>query len=339
MATKTDDEGTLETAEDAQDKEFEGAFNKAAGSAGISDETKPSAEAAAIEVKLDDTGPASAKAEPVVAVAGKQPEESEEKYEQRYKTLQGIHRKDKETWETERVAFLSKIEEAKKTKPAELKEDPTDKRLTDKEAADSYDALSPEDKETLEQYEDAFDIVSKAEGIKRKAELGRLSQRLDQIKEEIRAEMKSEISSIRGELTPVTKKFEADDLEAHFDSIGAVHSDYKTYQDGGEGHVDLMTWVESKPKYLQPALLNTIQKGSAEEVVDLLNDFKRENNIPLTSPQTETTSNVVTMTPRKAEKKAALATVTTRRGAVSTGYQAADDFEGAFEEAVHKSGG
>ncbi len=340
-AAKTDDEGTLGTAGEALDDEFEGAFNEAAEVSGINAEIKIPAEESAPVVKAE-TQPAKAaeaKEEPVATAAiEKQPGETEEKYEQRYKTLQGIHRKDKETWDARERELLSQVEEAKKPK-TEPKTEPSPGKLTDKEAADAYDSLSPEDKEVLAQYEDAFDVVSKAEGIKRKAELGRLSKRLDQIKDEIRTEMKAEISTIRGELNPVTKKLEADDLALHWEAIEAAHSDYRTYADGGEGHVDLMTWVESKPKYLQPALLNTIQKGSADEVIDLLNDYKRENNIPLTSPQTETQSNVVTMTPKKAEKKAALSTVTTRRGAVATGYQVADDFEGAFEEAVNRSGG
>ena len=43
--------------------------------------------------------------------AEQQPGETDEKYEQRYKTLQGIHKHDKEVWETERTTLLSQLEE------------------------------------------------------------------------------------------------------------------------------------------------------------------------------------------------------------------------------------
>jgi len=69
------------------------------------------------------------------------------------------------------------------------------------------------------------------------------------------------------------------------------------------------------------------------DVVDLISDFKREKNIPLTSQPSD---NVIPIDSGKAARKAALASVTTRRGAVSTGAAIADDFEGAFEEALNR---
>ena len=279
-------------------------------------------------VKETTTAKSSPESVSISASPVQQPGESDEKYEQRYKTLQGIHKHDKETWEVERSTLLAQIEEVKKlssiTKPPASEE-----KLTDREAADLYDSLTPEQKEALKEYEADFDVVSKMEGLKRGAELNRLKQ-------ELRHEFLAELTGIKSQLAPVVSRVDADDLAAHFDTIRFTHEDYESYQEGADGFTDLITWVQSKPRYLQPALIRTLKEGRADEVVDLLTDFKRENNVPLTSSSNQNPYNVVDID-AKAKKKAALTTVTTRRGAVSTGYQVADDFEGAFDEALNKS--
>ena len=275
---------------------------------------------------------------PVIPPVIEPPVETEEKYEQRYKTLQGIHKHDKDTWETEKVQLLSQLEEAKKPKtPEKPIVEPTKEQ---KESAVAFiDSLTDEQKQQLEQYEQDFDVVSKMEGIKRSVELGKLRKEMQVWKEEVASQLAAQSTTLDTRIAPVMKMAEDSERETHFDMIreGYVlsdgtqiqgHADFEKFRDDGS----LMTWIESKPKYIQPALKETYSKGSAMDVIDLYSDFKRETNIPLTQPS----DNVVPIDKSKAARKQALTTVVSRRAAVNPGTAVSQDFEGAFNEAIHK---
>lgn len=261
---------------------------------------------------------------PITAADEQQPGESDEKYEQRYRTLQGIHRKDKETWETERADLLTQIEEAKKPIPApavpEVKPEPVT-------LADLYDSLTPQEKAELEGYDAEFDVISKMEGKKREIEFNKLRKDLQVFKDEI-------ITRVTPAETLVSEtKVEREKIneETHFAAIREGHSDYETYRDDGS----ILKWIESKPKYMQKSMLETYSKGVAEDVVELITDFKKESNIPITQPSPDA-ANVVQMNPKKAERKQAMTAVVTRRGAVNASMNVANDFDGAFDEALNK---
>ena len=247
--------------------------------------------------------------------------ESDETFEQRWKTLQGIHRHDKETWETEKTTLLADLEKARKppeppAKPAE----PTPAEIV-ADAAALLDSLTVEQKEALKEYEQDFDVVSKMEGIKREAELKKLRKEIDD-------KLAAIDTRVSAWLEPVLKKAAESDEEAHFDAIRETHGDYEKYVEDGS----IVKWIESKPKYLQLALKQTYEKGSAEDAIDLIADFKRENNIEPPPPP----ENVIPISKKKTEKRQALAAVDTRRGAISTQSAIKDDFEGAFDEALNK---
>ena len=264
-----------------------------------------------------------------------QPGESNEKYEQRYKTLQGIHKHDKETWEAERVQLLSDLEEAKK--PKEVTPPSTPEKTA--AAATFVDSLTDEQKQQLADYEQDFDVVSKMEGIKRGVELEKLRREMQAWKEEVASKIAEQATSLDTRIAPVLKREEENERDTHFSTIregytlkdGTTvpgHNDFEKYRDDGS----LLAWIESKPKYIQPALKETYSKGAAIDVIDLISDFKKENNIPLTPA-----SNVIQMDAAKAARKQALSTVTNRRGAVNvSGAAPPDDFESAFDEALNK---
>jgi hypothetical protein len=263
---------------------------------------------------------------------GQQPGESDEKYEQRYKSLQGIHKHDLETWRDEKAALLAQLEEAKKPKAPE----PTPSPEPEKPSTSFVDSLTDEQKEQLEQYENDFDLVSKMEGIKRNAELAKLRKEMQAWKDDV----SSQIALQENRIAPAVKLVEENEQEAHFNLIRngytaedgtAVqgHSDFEKFRDDGS----ITAWIESKPKYLQPALKQTYSKGTAVDVIDLFTDFKRDNGILTETETDQTPDNVVQM---KALKKQALTPVTSRRGAVNTLIAAKDDFDGGWDEAQNK---
>jgi hypothetical protein len=337
--------GVAETEE--KPDEFEGAFDEATGKGEQADLTAADDPANVKdeepEVKESpDTKPVVAEDKPIE----EKPVEvdPEEKAEQRYKTLQGIHKHDKKAWDEEKTALLAQIEEAKKPKtpdktPEQKKEDTI--------AAEAFvDSLTEEQKKQLEDYEADFDVVSKMEGLKRTRELAKLRKEMTDWKAEVKAEMEATIaaksSEVDSKIAPAVKLAEENEREAHFSLIregytkedGTVvsgHNDFKQYVDDGS----LKEWIESKPSYLQTAMKRTYESGAAQDVIDLLADFKRESNIQSNLPS----DNVVNLDAKKAARKAALTSVPSRRGAINTGKAVADDFEGAFDEAMNKAGG
>jgi hypothetical protein len=273
---------------------------------------------------------------PVIA---QKPGESDETYEQRWRTLQGIHKHDKESWDAEKTKLLSDLEEAKKPKaPGAPAPTPTKEETA---AAEAFiDSLTPEQKEQLANYEQDFDVVSKMEGIKRNIELAKLRKEIESWKTDILSKFTAQETQINSQIAPAVALVAENEREAHFDAIrqgyaredGTIvtgHPDFEKYRDDGS----LLKWIDSKPKYLQPALKETYSKGTAMDVIDLFSDFKRENNIPETIQPSD---NVIQMNARKAEKKKALTTVTSRHGSVNLNKPVSDDFDGAFDEASIK---
>ena len=58
---------------------------------------------------------------------------------------------------------------------------------------------------------------------------------------------------------------------AHFDKIGRAHPDWETLMDSGE----VIAWIEAQPSFYQNELNRIIYRGSADEAIALLNEFKK----------------------------------------------------------------
>ena len=81
----------------------------------------------------------------------------------------------------------------------------------------------------------------------------------------------------------------------------------------------------------------TYEQGTAEDVVDLISDFKTENNLLEANQNNQSRSdNLIDMDKKKAEKKQNLTAVITKRGSVDAGQGRADDFDSAYNEALKK---
>jgi len=300
--------------EDVFDKEFETAITED-GKADLS-AAKESTETVVVKPVVKETSEKPAE----------KPVETDETDTQRYKTLQGIHKHDKTAWETEKAALLSQLEEAKKPKAVEEK--PAEK----KKPAEDADLLTEEEKKQLAEYEKDFETVTKMEGLKRKIEMARIQKVLDGLIEDVNKRLTEQgvkLTEQGTKLEPVIKQAEINTAAEHFGAIKGAHPDYEKYRDDGS----ITKWIEAQPKYLQTAMKETYESGTAEDVAQLISDFKKANNI-----QTEADPNekIVPINKKKDEKRQALAAVETRRGAVNGSQSIADDFESAFDEALNK---
>jgi hypothetical protein len=244
--------------------------------------------------------------------------ESDETYEQRWKTLQGIHRHDKEVWAAEKAELVAKLAIPEK------KEEP---KVEAAVPASLYDSLTEEEKAALKEYDEEFDVVSKMEGKKREVELNKLRKEFQAWKDEVTAQLAPATALVQESQVERDKREVEKANEAHFSAIKDAHKDYTQYRDDGS----IIKWIEAQLPSVQESLMATYLKGDAEKVVQLISDFKAANNI-----QPSTNSNVVNI--NKAERKQAMTAVTTRRGAVNPAMAVANDYEGAFDEALHKGG-
>lgn len=76
-------------------------------------------------------------------------------------------------------------------------------------------------------------------------------------------------------LTPIQESAQDAQVTAHFKAIGDAHSDYKTLIDSG--NVD--DWIKAMPSYLRPAASRVLDEGTADEVIELLTQYKKENGV------------------------------------------------------------
>ncbi len=258
--------------------------------------------------------------------------DNEETYEQRWKSLQGILKSKDEKYESEKAQLLTELEDLKKT-VANLSTDNKDtkdkKKGTDK--SDSlFDDLTDEQKAELSEYEKDFDSVSKMEGLKRERALKKLEDRILERLEERTTALQEKIDS---RVQPIEETFKKTDEAAHFSTIRGSHPDFETHRDSGA----ILNWIETKPRYLRESMKATYEQGTAEDVVDLISDFKTENNLLESNQNNQSRSdNLIDMDKKKAEKKQNLTAVITKRGSVDAGQGRADDFDSAYNEALKK---
>lgn len=252
-----------------------------------------------------------------------QPGESDEAYEQRWRTLQGIYRHEKDEWKTEKEKITAELEELRQKvpKPAEDK-DEGDSGL--KELLSKLD-LTPEQKAQLEEYDQEFDIVSKMEGLKRDKAIVKLKAEMLETMNGFRKEFQTQLEPATNLVKETAANREEADKDAHFKHIRENHSDFEVYRDNGA----IVAWIETKPVYQQKAMKLAYSQGTAEDIVELLDGFKEENNI-------EKKGAVINIDKAKSERKAALTPPVTRRGAVNASMAVASDFDGAFDEALNR---
>jgi vacuolar-type H+-ATPase subunit I/STV1 len=325
------DRGTLEQKQEEVSQDFDAVFDEA--SAAVDSGT-------AVTDKIDEDTPAAVvedgeKPKPVeqeVKPAAPQPPADDASFEHKYKTLQGIHKHDREVWEEEKGTLLTRLETLEKAQVAPAK---GDTGTTEEKKAESasdllhafIDSLTDEQKAQLKEYDEEFDVISKMEGLKREAAFKQLKKELDDFKNEV----KSQLQPATDFVVKANEERETADEAAHFDAIKEAHPDFEKYRDDGS----LTKWIESKPVYMQGAIKKVCEAGTFEDVIQVLDDFKRDNNIVTEKQET----NVVHISKEKEARKQAMTSPVTRRGSVNVNTADAQDYESSFDEAINKQGG
>lgn len=130
---------------------------------------------------------------------------------------------------------------------------------------DEAPLYTAEEQTLLDAYEKEWGDVSKAEGLKRRAEYRSLLQYT--------------FKEIMGEFAPIREMVEALAGRTHVADITSKIGEY-TDQD----RTDIEGWVNEQPTYLQTAYMSVINEGTAEEVADLVGRYRTAKGIGAGAP-------------------------------------------------------
>lgn len=97
-------------------------------------------------------------------------------------------------------------------------------------------------------------------------------------------------------------------------------------------HAKVVEWVKTQPRWLQPSYQHVIESGTAEEVIDLIGQWRASSGtVAPAKAATETSNKDIELSTAAKKAAAALAPVTSKRTVVPASATDPDDFEGAFE--------
>ena len=91
------------------------------------------------------------------------------------------------------------------------------------------------------------------------------------IDERVKAQVDAQVAQA---LQPMQAREQESAAEAHMRTIYEAHTDADSIVESGEFN----TWKASQPTYVQAALDGVLAQGTAEQVVELLNNFKQSTN-------------------------------------------------------------
>jgi len=230
---------------------------------------------------------------------------------QRYKTLQGMYRSQKQkieelqsTSQTEKPDVTDKVEEPAPTQ----KEEPPAQQEVDT----SWVTEALNSNEDIKGFAEEFpEIHSVLEG-SLKAVMERYTQAMSQAFQTLLQQIDQKYQPIASSVTQITAK-EKDE------AVKSQHPDYPTLIQSQE----LKDWIDSQPKTLKKAYSEILENGSAEDMIELLNDFKLKTGIK--TPQESQPA---------PKKKPKVAPTTKSKAPSSKPPVDMDDFEQAFYEAI-----
>jgi 2-methylisocitrate lyase-like PEP mutase family enzyme len=129
---------------------------------------------------------------------------------------------------------------------------------------------------------------------------------------------------VDGRMAPVEQTVTTAAIEQHVAALHAAHSDYDAVI------TKVPAWIKTLPSYAQAGAQAVFDQGTTQEVIALVNDFKKANN--MVAPTAPAPAPVARPTPTGADD---LAPVGSRRVAVTpTGAPDPHDFLAAFNEAA-----
>lgn len=158
-----------------------------------------------------------------------------------------------------------------------------------------------------------------------------LERRLKKAKADADSEVDKRVkAAIDERLKPIETGIEKEKRDAHFNTIREKHSDFAETAASRE----MQEWIASKPEYLRGGLTAVLQRGSAAQVIGLLDDFK----LAMKDKKDAADKVAADLKAKRKDQEKAAGAVPGRTGGVPASARQVDknDFNGAWDEATKK---
>lgn len=204
---------------------------------------------------------------------------------------------------------IKKANERAEAAEAELKK-LEQKDVQPKETKDSDDSPLDDDEKVLKEFADEFpDLVKPLTIMAKKYATSIAEEKIGKVIPTVETLQQEQQKSAR---------------EVFLTPIYEAHPDWETIYNSG----DLQTWIDKKSQLQQKVLNETVQSGSQEELIEMFDSYKRENNIS-NSKQTKPTGG-------SDPKVHDIVAVPGKSGGPPKDRPSMDDFDSAWKEATSK---
>lgn len=221
------------------------------------------------------------------------------------------------------AAAYRRLAEEEKRQQGDQGEQPQGQEQTPREKSPRektwQDYVSEDDRKVIDEYESEWSEVSQAEQIKRDAQLRHMQDVV--------------YSDVTSALAPIVEEIQRSKVEAHFNAIRQVHSDFDDIRE------NVAEWVNEQPEFLRPAFEQVLQKGSAQQVNELIATYKQSTGKTGAAPEVPASSaskgerKPKRNPPSKSAKRALAATPSPKRSDPPSSADP-DNFAAAFDEAA-----
>lgn len=123
------------------------------------------------------------------------------------------------------------------------------------------------------------------------------------VQAQVAAQVKAQVAEA---LKPMQAKEQESAEQAHFNTIYAAHKDADSVVQSSE----FEAWKVGQPSYIQASINQVIDQGSAEQIVELLNNYKQSTNSTATPAKVEDTPAKPTADELKAKAREAIKNTT-----------------------------
>jgi hypothetical protein len=203
---------------------------------------------------------------------------------------------------------------------ADDKGDKGDKGGEGKKEEKQQPLYTEEEQQLIDAYRSDWPDIARAEALSRRQEYQQLLQFV--------------FTQVQAAIGPISETVDVMSNQAHLQQLQTKITDYDDVRD------KVVAWVEEQPAYLRAAYEHVITEGTAEEVADLVDRYRRENGIeaPKAKASTDKQQQQSQDTELPAATKKAAAGLAPVRSKRSTPSRSADpaDFDAAFAEFAKK---
>ena len=134
--------------------------------------------------------------------------------------------------------------------------------------------------------------------------------------------------SIAPVIDPLVQNYQSTAADQHYNQLVSAHPDYDIIRD------KVVDWIDKQPAFLKNAYMEVAQNGATQDVIELLNRYKAENNLTNVASTLQNQPASSKEPSEKAKKAAASLGVVESKRSIIPVTDTKDDFDAAWEQAI-----